>query len=59
MTFSGVLLDLLTKRIVFAKFNDAGRHIIIKGFLGFVCSRNEGVVWGLAQGRNNMLIFFA
>ncbi|MBT3413394.1 MAG: hypothetical protein HN424_05000, partial [Candidatus Jacksonbacteria bacterium] len=58
VTCCGIFLDLVTKWTVFAKFNDAGRHIIINGFLGFVCSRNEGIVWGLAQGRNNILIFF-
>ncbi len=58
VAFSGILLDLLTKWIVFANFKDTGRHVIIKGFLGIVCSENEGVVFGFAQGRNNILIFF-
>ena len=58
VTFCGILLDLLTKWVVFANFNDTGRHVIIKGFLGIVCSENEGVVFGFAQGRNNILIFF-
>ena len=58
VAFCGILLDLLTKWIVFANFKDTGRHVIIKGFLGIVCSENEGVVFGFAQGRNNVLIFF-
>ena len=58
VAFCGIFLDLMTKWIVFVKLNDTGRFVIIKGFLGLVCSRNEGVVWGLAQGRNNILIFF-
>ncbi|MHC4454646.1 MAG: signal peptidase II, partial [Planctomycetota bacterium] len=58
VTFCGILLDLITKWIVFANFKDSGRFVIIKGFLGIICSENEGVVFGLAQGRNNILIFF-
>ena len=58
VTFCGILLDLLTKRIVFSNFKDTERLVIIKGFLGIVCSENEGVVFGFAQGRNNILIFF-
>ncbi len=58
VAFCGIILDLTTKWIVFAKFQDSGRFVIIKGFLGIVCSENEGVVFGLAQGRNNILIFF-
>ncbi len=58
VTFCGILLDLISKWMVFAKFDGTGRFVIVKGFIGFVCSRNEGVVWGLAQGRNNILIFF-
>ena len=58
VTFCGILLDLITKWVVFSKFKDDGRFVIIKGFLGIICSENEGVVFGLAQGRNNVLIFF-
>ena len=58
VTFCGILLDLLTKWIVFANFKDSGRFVIIKDFLGIVCSENEGIVFGFAQGRNNILISF-
>lgn len=58
VTFCGILLDLITKWIVFAKYENHGRLVIIKGFLQIICSENEGVVFGLAQGRNNILIFF-
>lgn len=59
VTSCGVLLDLVSKWIVFEKFNNAGRFEIITNFLGIVCSRNEGIVFGFAQGKNNILIFFS
>lgn len=58
VTFCGVLLDLITKWIVFANIKDTERVVIIKGFLVIVCSKNEGIVFGFAQGRNNILLFF-
>ncbi|ODS31967.1 MAG: type II lipoprotein signal peptidase [Candidatus Scalindua rubra] len=58
VTFCGVLLDLVTKWIIFEKFKDAGRVVIIRDFLGIICSENEGIIFGFAQGRNNVLIFF-
>ena len=58
VTFCGVFLDLITKWIVFTNFKDTERLVVIKGFLGIVCSKNEGIVFGFAQGRNNILLFF-
>ncbi len=59
VTFCGVLLDLITKWIIFRKFKDAGRFEVIPKFLGIICSENEGIVFGFAQGKNNILIFFS
>ncbi|MEE9259744.1 MAG: signal peptidase II [Candidatus Scalindua sediminis] len=59
VTFCGVLLDLITKWIIFKNFKDAGRFEIIPKFLGIICSENEGIVFGFAQGKNNILIFFS
>ena len=59
VTFCGVFLDLITKWIIFKKFEYAGRFEIIPKFLGIICSENEGIVFGFAQGRNNILIFFS
>jgi signal peptidase II len=57
--FCGVLLDLITKWIIFKKFAHGGRFEAIPGFLGIICSENEGIVFGFAQGKNNILIFFS
>ncbi len=59
VTFCGAFLDLISKWIVFREFDDAGRFDIIPNFLGIICSRNEGIVFGFAQGKNNILIFFS
>ncbi|MFQ5963273.1 MAG: signal peptidase II [Candidatus Scalinduaceae bacterium] len=55
----GILLDLTTKSIIFEKFKDSGRYVIIPNFLGIICSENEGIVFGFAQGKNDILIFFS
>jgi len=54
-----VLFDLLTKWFIFKKFEDVGRLVIIPGFLGIICSGNEGIVFGIAQGNNNLFIIFS
>lgn len=59
VSFCGILLDLITKWVVFKKFEYAGRYEIIPKFLGIICSENEGIVFGFAQGKNNVLIFFS
>ncbi len=59
VTFCGVLLDLISKRIIFKNFDDTGRFEIIPNFLGIICNTNEGIVFGFAQGKNNILIFFS
>ena len=59
VTFCGVLLDLIAKWLVFKEFENAGRFTIIPNFLGIICSGNEGIVFGFAQGKNNTLIFFS
>lgn len=59
IVFLGVLLDLITKWIIFKRFEDGGRFEIIPGLLGIICSENEGIVFGFAQGKNNILIFFS
>ncbi len=51
-----MLIDLLTKWLVFEKFEEAGRVIIIPKVLGIICSENEGIVFGLAQGYNGVFI---
>ncbi len=51
-----MLLDLLTKWYIFKKFEKAGSVVIIPNFLGLICSENEGIVFGLAQGNNGIFI---
>ena len=59
VTFCGVLLDLITKWIIFKNFKDVGRYVIIPNFLGIIYSKNEGIVFGFAQGKSDILIFFS
>ncbi|MDR4504310.1 MAG: signal peptidase II [Candidatus Scalindua sp.] len=54
-----MLLDLLTKRFVFEKFEEAGYIAIIPNVLGIICSENEGIVFGLAQGNNRIFIILS
>ncbi len=59
VTFCGVILDLITKWIIFKEFKDVGRYVIIPNCLAIICSENEGIVFGFVQGINNILIFFS
>lgn len=51
-----MLLDLFTKWFVFEKFEETGPVVLIPNVLGIICSENEGIVFGLAQGYNGIFV---
>lgn len=55
----GFALDQLTKWIIFKKLKEAGDVSVIPGFLNLLCSENEGTIFGFAQGKQSILIFFS
>lgn len=55
----GVILDILSKWIVFSKIGEFGKIILIPGLINILRSRNEGVVFGLFPGKTNMFIIFS
>ncbi len=58
-TMGGVILDILSKWIVFSKIGEFGKIILIPGLINILRSRNEGVVFGLFPGKTNMFIIFS
>lgn len=54
-----MLLDLFAKYFVFEKFEEVGRVVIIPNVLAIICSENEGIVFGLAQGNNRIFIILS
>lgn len=53
----GVVSDLLSKHIIFERYGESGYTDVISGFVGIICSRNEGIAFGLMPGKGNVLIF--
>lgn len=63
LIFCGIILcgtvsDLLSKWWIFGKYKEIGYVDLVPGFLGIICSKNEGIVFGLFQGSSNALIYF-
>jgi signal peptidase II len=55
----GVILDILSKWVVFSKIGEFGKVILIPGLINILRSRNEGVVFGLFPGKTNVFIIFS
>ena len=56
---SGVIVDIVSKWIVFSKLDEFGKLIVIPGLLNILRSKNEGVVFGLFPGKTNAFIVFS
>ncbi|MGR3177113.1 MAG: signal peptidase II [Candidatus Anammoxibacter sp.] len=54
----GTVSDLLSKWIVFGKYEESGYVSLIPGILGIICSVNEGIAFGLFPSKGNALIYF-
>lgn len=55
----GVIVDILSKWVVFSKIGEFGKIILIPGLINILRSRNEGVVFGLFPGKTNIFIIFS
>ena len=56
---SGVIVDIISKWVVFSKLDEFGKLILIPGLLNIVRSTNEGVVFGLFPGKTIAFIVFS
>ena len=56
---SGIVIDIVSKWVVFTKLSEFGKIIVIPGLLNIVRSENEGVVFGLFPGKTNAFIVFS
>ena len=56
---SGVIIDIVTKWIVFSKLEEFGKITLIPVILNILRSKNEGVVFGLFPGKTNAFIIFS
>ena len=56
---SGVIVDIISKWVVFSKLDEFGKLIVIPGLLNILRSKNEGVVFGLFPGKTNAFIVFS
>src|SRR3989304_8770176 len=56
---SGVIVDIISKWLVFSKLDEFGKLILIPGLLNIVRSTNEGVVFGLFPGKTIAFIVFS
>jgi signal peptidase II len=52
----GLLLDLWSKKAIFAWLSDAGSFTIIDGFLKLVMAENTGAAFGIAAGKRSLLM---
>ncbi|MGR3317648.1 MAG: signal peptidase II [Candidatus Anammoxibacter sp.] len=53
----GTVSDLLSKWIVFERYNESGYVRLIPDFLGIICSVNEGIAFGLFPSKGNALVY--
>ena len=58
-TTVGVILDIVSKWVVFSKISEFDKITLIPGLINILCSRNEGVVFGLFPGKTNIFIIFS
>ena len=56
---SGVIVDIISKWVVFSKLDELGKVIVIPGLLNIVRSKNAGVVFGLFPGKTIAFIVFS
>ena len=49
--------DIFLKWVVFEKYKDSGHTTLIPNFLGIMCSRNEGIAFGLFPSKSNVLVY--
>ncbi len=52
----GVILDIVSKWIVFSKLKEFDKISLIPGLIDIVQSKNEGVVFGMFPGKTNAFI---
>ncbi len=55
---AGTALDLVSKWLIYESSKNSEYITIIPNFLGIICNRNEGIAFGLFQGKGNVLIYF-
>ena len=51
------VVDISSKWVIFEKYKDSGYKTLIPNFLGIICSRNEGIAFGLFPNKSNALIY--
>ena len=56
MAVSFVVIDQLTKLIVFERLKDNDSIVVIKNILNFTYVENRGAAWGMLSGRMNILV---
>src|SRR3990167_2897493 len=56
---SGVIVDIISKWVVFSNLDEFGKLIVIPGLLNILRSKNEGVVFGLFPGKTSAFIVFS
>mgnify|MGYP001587978649 FL=1 len=56
---SGVIVDIISKWVVFSKLDEFRKLILIPGLLNILRSKNEGVVFGLFPGKTSAFIVFS
>lgn len=56
---SGVIIDIVSKWVVFSKVDAFGKVILIPGLLNILRSENKGVVFGIFPGKTNAFIIFS
>lgn len=56
---SGVIIDIMSKWVVFSQLNNFEKLTLIPGLLNILRSHNEGVVFGLFPGKTNIFIVFS
>lgn len=54
----GTASDLISKSIIFRNFNDSGYIKLFPSCFGIICSKNEGIAFGLFPNKGYALIFF-
>ena len=56
---SGVIVDIISKWVVFSNLDEFRKLIVIPGLLNILRSKNEGVVFGLFPGKTSAFIVFS
>jgi signal peptidase II len=59
ITLGGVIVDLLSKWIVFTQVDQFGKVTLIPGLLNILRSENAGVIFGIFPGRTTAFIIFS